>query len=234
MSSQKGREIHGRAAKIREEGKHLEALQLQDEATLAYQKDKDILGLAEILADRSLVLRHLFDETDDKNFLIIAKHEMMASVEMAEQSGSKEALALPYFNLAKIQQDLEELDAAVSSYQKAVDSQTQNPTPEHNRPAVLLDMQIHLATCQYQAGDKLALDRALQALALLEEANEVKYNKDVWLSGGHMRITQILKEDDPEKAAEHLQKAKEIIDANPDLKLRKGQWEKLAASFKQN
>ena len=42
----------------------------------------------------------------------------------------------------------------------------------------------------------------------------------------------VLKENDPQKAKEHLQKAKEIIDANPDLKLRKAQWEKLAENFK--
>lgn len=232
MASEKGREVHSRAAHAREAGKHLEALQLQDEAMLAYQKDGDLIGLAEILADRSLVFRHLSEETDDKNFLIIAKSEMLASVEMAEQSSHKEALALPYFNLGKVQQDLGETEAAVSSYQKAVDHQTQNPAPEHNRPAVLADMQIHLATCQYQAGDKSALQKSFQALTRLGATDEVKYNKDVWLSGGHMRIAQILKKDDPAKAQEHLQKAQEIIEVNPDLKLRKAQWEKLAASFK--
>lgn len=231
MASEKGRQIHGRAAQAREEGKHLEALTLADEAMLAYQTDSDLVGLAEIFADRSLVFRHLFDETNDKNFLVIAKHEMMTSVEMAEQSGQKEALALPYFNLAKVQQDLGEKEAAVSSYQKALTNQTQNPAPEHSRQAVLADMEIHLATCQYQAGDKSALKSALQALADLEVADEVKYNKDVWLSGGHMRIAVAIRADDPEKARQHLQKAKEIIEANSDLKLRAAQWEKLAASF---
>lgn len=52
-----GRRIHGQAAHAREEGKHLDALKLHDEAMLAYQKDGDQLGLAEVLADRSIVLR---------------------------------------------------------------------------------------------------------------------------------------------------------------------------------
>ena len=39
-----------------------------------------------------------------------------------------------------------------------------------------------------------------------------------------MRIAEILREDNTEKA-------KEIIDSNPALKLRLGQWEKLAATF---
>ena len=46
-----------------------------------------------------------------------------------------------------------------------------------------------------------------------------------------MRIADMLKEDNPEKAKEHLQKAKEIIDNNPDLKLRAEQWKKLTESF---
>lgn len=231
MAESEGRRIHGLAAKAREEGRHLDALKLHDEAMLAYQRDEDILGLAEVFADRSLVFRHLFDETSNRNFLIIAKHEMMASVEMAEESGDKSATVFPYFNLAKVHESLGELDRAKEFYQKTVDGMTSNPPEIHNRPAVLADMKVHLATCEYRVGDKSALERAIQALADLKQADEVKYNKDVWTSGGHMRIAEMLKEDDPTKAKEHLQKAKEIIDSNPNLKIRKTQWEKLAQTF---
>lgn len=230
MDSQ-GRKIHTQAAHAREDGRHLESLQLSDEAMLAYQKDGDILGLAEILADRSIVFRHLADDTGDQNFLIIAKHEMMASVEMAEKSGNKSAAVLPYFNLAKVHESLGELDKAKEFYQKTVDGMTNNPPQMHDRPAVLADMKVHLATCEYRVGDKSALERAVQALTDLKAAGEEKYNKDVWLSGGYMRIVEMLKEDDPTKAKEHLQKAKEIIDSNPNLKIRKTQWEKLAQTF---
>lgn len=231
MASIEGRKIHGQAAQARETGKHLEALKLYDEAILAYQKDGDILGLAEVFADRSIIYRHLFDNTNDKNFLIIGKYEMLASVEMAEKSGSKEALALPYFNLAKVQESLDELPEALENYQKAVENMVANPPEEHNRPAVVADMIIHQSTAEYKNGDKGALKRALAALLDLEGADEPKYNKDVWLSGAHMRIAQVLKNDDLAKAEEHLQKAKEIIETNLDLKLRQTQLEKLTADF---
>ncbi|TSC63918.1 MAG: Uncharacterized protein G01um101493_291, partial [Microgenomates group bacterium Gr01-1014_93] len=205
------------------------------------QKDKDYLGLSELLAERSLVLRHLSDETGDKNFLEIALAEMIASVKIARQSSNPEALALPLFNLAKIQEDLEQNHEAVENYREALTNLENNPpTPHGIRPAMVADFKVHLAICEYKqslrsgdlkAGDKLALELAEQALAELESAEEQKYEKDVWVSGGHMRIANILKQDDPEKAKEHLQKAKEIIDDNPDLKLRLKQWEKLAASF---
>lgn len=226
-----GRRIHAQAAHAREEGDSVKSLQLDMEAFAAYQKEGDALGEAEILADGFLTLRHLYEKTDDRNYLIVAKYFAMASVEIAENSGNREALALPWFNLAKALETLGEIKEAVEDYRKALDNITNNPPTSHNRPGVVADFKVHLTTAEYKAGDKSALERALAALSELEQSDEVKYNKDVWLSGGHMRIAEMLKEDDPEKAKEHLQKAKEIIDANSDLKLRKAQWEKLAATF---
>jgi|SRR3989344_1379805 len=227
-----GRRIHGLAAQAREDGNHLKALQLSDEAMLAYQKDGDILGFSELVAERSLVLRHLADETGDKNYLILAKHEMMASVEIARKSGNLEALALPLFNLAKVVEELGELSEAVKDYTEALTNLEANPpTPHGIRPAMIADFKIHLATCEYRNGDKSALELAEQSLVELEATEEEKYNKDVWLSGGHMRIAGVLREDSPSSAKVHLEKAKEIIDANPDLKLRAQQWQKLSASF---
>lgn len=234
MKSDMGRKLHGQAAHAREEGRHLEALKLQDEAMLAYQKDNDFLGLAEVLADRSLVLRHLAEETGDKNWLYIAKAEMEASVQITKNSGDKTAAALPLYNLAKIYDSLEAYPESVKIYQEAVNNMENNPPALHNRPAVLSDMKIHLNCVEYKSGDKSALERMLQNIKELEESNEQeisKYNFDVWLSGAHMSVAEMLKEDGPAKAKEHLQKAKTIIDANPDLKLRKQQWEKLAQTF---
>ncbi len=230
-----GRRIHGLAAQARERGESQEALKLADEALIEYQKEGDLLGLAEIEAEKTLIYRHLYQATDDQNYLILAKYSAKAGVEIAEKSGNKQSLALPYFNLAKAQEELGEYSKAVENYQKSLDNIIQNPPEEHKinqRPAMIADFKVHLFTCKYKAGDKSALEKAEQALKELEEGAEIaKYNKDVWLSGGHMSIAEMLKIDDPEKAKEHLEKAKEIIDANPDLKLRKAQWEKLTQTF---
>jgi len=83
----------------------------------------------------------------------------------------------------------------------------------------------------YKNGEKEALGDILAAISELEATNEPKFNKDVWMSGGYMRLAELLKDEDLAKAQEYLQKAKEIIDANPELVLRKGQWEKLAQNF---
>lgn len=228
---QDGKILHAQAEQARESGDFLKALGLTDQAMIVYQKAGDRLGFAEIQASRFLTLRHLYEQTNDKNYLILAKYAATASVEIAREGGNKEALVVPLFSLAKAQETLGELEEACRTYQEAVDNMINNPPPQHNQPGVLADFKNHLYVCQYKSGDKTVLEKAEQALQDLKEAEEESYNKNVWLSGGHMRIAEMLREDNPEKAHEHLQKAKEIIDSDERLTLRKGQWEKLALIF---
>ncbi len=232
METVSARQIHDQAEKMREDGDFSKALQLTDQAMIAYQKEGNIAGFAEILASRFLIFRHLYEETNDKNYLILAKHITMASVEIAQNSKNPQALAIPLFNLAKVQEVLGELSQACQTYQEALDDFTQNPPKEHNRPAVLADIKIHLYISQAKNGDQSALEKAIDALKELENSDEEKYNKDVWLSGAHMKLAEILSVTNPEAAKEHLQKAKVIIDNNPDLKLRAKQWEKLTEKLR--
>lgn len=229
------RRLHGQAAQARERGESVEALKLAIDALNAYQKEGDKLGFAEVLSDIFLTLRHLFDKTGDRQYLILAKHSAMASADLAEESDDKTALAIPYFNLAKAQETLGDFPQAVDSYKKALANLRNNPPAEHKvdqRPAMVADFKVHLTVCEYKSGDKSALGRAEAALEELIQGQEISdYNKNVWVSGGHMKIAEMVKDDDPDKAKEHLQKAKEIIDSDERLILRKAQWEKLAARF---
>lgn len=229
----KGRELHAKAAKAREEGKFLESLDFNDQALFAYDADNDTLGFAEDIACRSITLRVYANLIDSKRILTLAKYEMIGSVSVATESGDKKALAIPLYNLAQLQEDLGELSEAVTSYKEAVSHMETNPPEMHGRPSILANMKVHMATCEYKSGDTSALNRAIQALHDLEKAGEPnKYNKDVWVSGGYLRLADMLRKADTAKAKEYLQKAKEIIDANPELILRKRQWEKLAAIVK--
>lgn len=231
----KGRALHAQAAQLREEGQHLEALKFHDEAMLAYQKDGDLLGMAEVLADRSIVLRHLFEEGEDKSWLLLAKAEMEASVNIAKSSSDKTALAIPLYNLAKVNEELGDFQRSVEIYKEVLGNMENNPPPTHDRSAILADMKIHLNYAEYKVGDKSSLDRMLDNIKALENSDEKeisRYNYDVWVSGAYMSLAQMLKEDNPEEARGYLQKAKEIIDSNPDLTLRKKQLEKLSQEFK--
>ncbi len=234
MTSKRGRKFHGQASDANERGDFLDALKFTEEAFLAYQEDGDRFGLCDVLAQRSIILRLLQEKTSDKSFLILAKHEAMAGVEIARSFEQKDMIILPLFRLGQVQDDLGEFGEAVKSYKEAIEIFGTNPPETHNRKGVLADMQIRLAVAEYKAGDELALSRVLIGIEDLEKSGEKevsKYNYDVWLSGAHMKIAEMLKATDMDLAKKHLNKAKKIIGGNSDLKLRKGQWEKLNESF---
>lgn len=228
------RQILKQANEAREiESNFLKSLGLTDQALIAFQKENDLLGLAESQASRAIVFKLLYRKTEDLNFLLLAESTATAGVNIAKGSGNKEALVLPLFELAKIKDELGNFSDAIPLYQEAVGNMTNNPPIEHNRPAVLNDMKVHLSTTQYKIGDKSALNRVLEALSNLEKEPDIsKYNQDVWVSGGYMRLAEILKIDDPEKSRQYLHQAKVIIDNNPELKIRLSQWEKLAQTIK--
>lgn len=226
MNSARGRDLHGKAEMAREsEQDFLKSLMLTDEAMVAYAQDGDQLGLAEVQGTRFNAFKHLHQKTGNKNYLILAKHAAMAAVEVAEKSGIAEALALPYRDLAKAHLELEEYQEAVSFFEKALNAKL---TENHNRPGVKAEIKAHLAYAKYKSGDKTGLELMAEAIRELENSDEFKYNKDVWLSGAHMRTAEMLRKDNIDTAREHLKKAREIIDTNPELKLRAEQWEKLA------
>jgi tetratricopeptide (TPR) repeat protein len=228
-----GRKLHGLAADARERGEFARSLDLNDKALMAYDADGDSLGFAEGIGCRAITLRVFAGErSDSRRFLILAKHEMMASVEIARETGNPKALALPLFELGKAHEYLGEHEQAVDAFSEAVQTFDKHKNEFPNGSSVLADMKVHLACAEYENGDKLALARAEEALEALTTAeNESTFAKDVWVSGAHMHIAEILQEDNPEKAQEHLQKAKEIVDENPELVNRKKQWERLADKF---
>lgn len=234
MTSRQSREIHGKAEEARENGRFIDALKYCDKATLQYIKDDDLLGLAEVQSSRQSTFKQLYRQNGNKNYLILEKYAALSAVEIAEGSGIKEALAIPYHNLGKYYEEAGEHQKAVEFFKKAVLNMRNNPPSMHNRPGVIADIEGHQYSSEYLAGDKTALEKAEQALKDLEKSGEDKisrYNFDVWVSGAHLRIVKMLMTDDPETARKHLQKAKEVIDKNPDLKLRADQWKKLKDLF---
>lgn len=227
----KARELLGKASEARESGKYLESLKLADEAMVVAQTEADPATLSEALANRYLAYKLLFQDTNDQKYLILAKHTMFASVEIAENSGDKSSLAIPYFNLAKVLDEIGEVKQSLGYFKKALEALKSNPPESHNRPGVVADFAGYLATEAYKSGDKTALTLIDKAINDLKNSGEEKisdYNLHVWLSGIHMRVAELLKTDDPELSKKHLAQAKEIIDSDPRLEIRLKQWQRLA------
>lgn len=226
--SQEGRRLHGQAAHLREQGESLESLKKDMEALVEYAKDEDPQGLSEIFSEMFLSLRHLAQNLENKNLLLVAAEFGELSARLAGRLGVPEGMAIPLFSKGKAEEELGNIEEAIDSYRNAISSMQSNPPAQNDRPAVLLDMKLHLYSAQYKNGDKEVLEDWLKDLEELEKTEEPQYNKDVWVSGSYMKLAEVLSRDDPQKAKVYLDKAKEVIDSNPDLKIRLQQWEKLS------
>lgn len=227
MNSERGREIQGQAEHAREAGDFVKALELTDKATVIYAEDNDLQGISEVQSSRLLTFKHLFEQTEKDEYLVLGKHAAEAGVELAEKANNPEALSMPYFNLAKAYESLNQLDLAVTYYHKAIEAKEKFPGTYHNRPGVLADMRIHMAIAQFKTGKETALIDAKQGLEDLQSSDEPTYNKDVWLSGAHMKIAEVLVTSNKGEAKTHIDSAQQIIDANPELILRQKQLSKL-------
>lgn len=228
VQSEKGRQIHERALATQEKGNFLEALKLEDEAMIVYGEDGDESGFSEIQAMRTLTYRHLYEQTGFEGYLVKAKHEAMASVELAEMSEDEYSLAIPLAGLGRIMADLAEFSHAAENFQRAVAILEKYPEGQHSRKSVMADYKVHLQVALYHAGDEAALSAAEEALEELEASTDASaYEKGVWLSGGHMKIAEAVNKVDRGKATEHMRMAKKIIDSDEKLKLRLEQWNKL-------
>jgi tetratricopeptide (TPR) repeat protein len=230
LVTSKARKIHAKAEESREFDKDfLASLNYADEAVIEYQKDNDLFGFSEIQSTRTITFKHLYLKTNFKGYLILALHSAQAAVDIAVSSNDPTTKALPYFNLGEVLELSNKYKKAVNYYRKAVECVANNPPKRHNNPAVLLNFKNHLYTCMYLAGDNSSLEKAEKTISdLIKTEESSKFHKDVWLSGGYMRIANMLKKDNPDKAKDCLIKAKKIIDNNSNLKLRLGQWNKLS------
>jgi len=204
----------------REAEQYLESLISSDKAIVALQEEGNAGKIAETYSARSITFIHLHGKTKDPVYLILAKSAASVAVDVAMLSGNKSELAIPLLGLGRIHSKLNEHQEAAKYYQEALDNMSGFP------PAVVADTKIHLATSQYQAGDKTAADRLKQALLELESADHDSYEKNVWVSGGYMKLAKLL------KSGKYLAKAKEIIDSDPRLTIRLKQWTQLSESLK--
>lgn len=229
--AKKGRSLHSLAEKAREEGKFLEALQFTDQASLAYQKDADMLGLAEVQSSRQNIFKHLFRSTGDETFLILEKHSAQSAVDIAQKSGVAQALAIPLFNLGKYYLEVKDYVEAIECFEKAIANLKANPQNPHSRPAVIADIGGHLCFAQHFSGDEVALSKAMKLLAELEGLDEEPYSKAVWITGAHLRIAQMTVKKDPKLARKHLEFARKIINVDDSLVLRAEQLRVLEESL---
>lgn len=207
MSEEKlsAKEHHSQAEELRENDKHLEALKELDQAIILYQEDKDYLGICEALQSRVLTFKHLYFLSTDITFATIAQKEAEASLEVAQQHDLSEKLASCYFRLGEIAMIFENFSKAIDWYQKALDDY-QGSLSEKG------DYRYHLGEAMYRSGQKEEGKKTI--FAGLDEIQSGAHEVDpflvhVWESGLHMKLADLLRDDETDEARKHLETAHE-------------------------
>ncbi len=220
--------FHVQAEQARERGDYEQALVLTDQALIAYQQDGDLTGMAEIQSSRQRVFKHLYRSTKDEAYLVLEEHTAQSALEIAQSSSNPHALAIPLHLMGSFFAQKKEYAQAAEYFKQAVENLTTYTDNPHSRPAVIADFAGHQFWAEYLAGDTSALDRALIALEQLKNTEEDSYNKAVWISGAHLRLAEMLMHENLEEAKKHLAHAREIIEADSRLLLRKEQLDELS------
>ena len=109
------------AEQARERGDFKRSLELLSNAVTKTFDERKYEKLVDITASEALVYRHLFASTGIIDYLILAKHSAMASVEIARKLNDPTALCVSLYNAGKIQEDLQELELALKSYKEAIE-----------------------------------------------------------------------------------------------------------------
>lgn len=204
---------------LREQDQHGEALQALDQALLKAQEEKNYEVLVDVLKARCLTWKHLFLLSGSQAMLILAQKAAEAMLEVTEKYDLKEKFHTSYFRLGEIAMLDNEYTQAAEWYRKALET-FRGPASERG------DYRYHLGEALYKNGEKKkGLEEFKKGIKEIEKgARETdRFLVNVWLSGAHMRLVELLQADDTKRAKQHAQKAQEIIDADERLVIRKRQ-----------
>lgn len=208
---------------LREEDKHLEALQVLDKAIIRCHEEKDYETLIDVLKDRTLTFKHLFLQTDDPSFVILARKSAESMLSIAEVFELEHKYSTSYFRLGEIAMIIDDYKSAIDYYEKSLETYSGKLSEKG-------DFRYHLGEAYYRDGQK---EKGKELI--LEGLREIREGADewdpfyihVWESGAHMRLAELLEKDEPEEASKHLKKAKEIAESDEKLVIRRRQIKEL-------
>lgn len=158
----------------------------------------------------------------------MARKDADTSLEIAQGHDISEKLGSCYFRIGEVNMLFGEFDKAVDNYQKAQENY-QGTNAERG------DYRYHLGEALYRSGNRQeGKEVLLQGLKEIEE-NEKEVDPflfHVWQSGCYMRLAELLKDDEPEKAKEYISKAHQIAESDDKLIIRKRQIAEIVKSIK--
>ena len=225
--------LHQQAEELREAGFFLEALKVLEQVIVGYIDADNLVRAAEAWCSKCLTYRHLYERTTNPGHRILAREAARTAIALAQESGIGPALVQPYLHLGEVQHKLDKQPSlAVQSYAQAKAALAEGAPEGHQREVLQENIQLQEAYARLDMGDTSGPQLVHAAIARLENLSVLPdYVRAVWISGAYMKLAEALRSSQPEQAREALEKAKEIIDSRDDMKLRRGQWERIAAQF---
>ncbi len=208
--------IHSQAEQLREEEEFEQALEAYQQAVDQYLKNEDFVQAASALQGSALTYKHLYQVTEQDNFLDLAQEMTEASLELAKLDDDEVVVANGHQLLAEIAKENGQLQQAVEHYQLVLATYQKQ---DGLRGRYLY----HLGAIEYKLGQQqTGLEKIKKGLNLIKKqpGDYDSYTLAVWQSGALLALAKALQEDQPEQAKQYLQQAKAIIDEH-GLQIRK-------------
>lgn len=227
LQATSAKELEQKANIVREEGKSLQAIDLYNQAIVLYQEDQNYSGVLEALTGRLLSWKHLFYKTEDKIYAIFVKKNAEMMLEIAKEHRLLDRLFLIHYLNGQAATLFKDPKTAEQEFQKAVEL-----FPFNN--AEKGDWTTHLGNAMYENGKKEEGKKLiLQGVQQIQEhASEIdSFRLHVWISGAYLRLAKLLKSDDIKECQLYFKKAKEIIDGDDRLVIRKQQLDAFAKTL---
>jgi tetratricopeptide (TPR) repeat protein len=222
------RDLYDRAGEVRElEDNQLEAIRLLEEAKTLFVQEQDFGGQSDTYRALFLNHKHLYLKTGDPSFRQSALDNIQNSLRIAEEHQLGHLVSRGHFGLGEAEMLFDHYDAAAFEYRRALETYAGTNVERG-------DYRYHLGDAQYRAGDKeKGKANMLHGLREIQDhRSEVDFFQgNVWESGAHLKLAELLREDSPAEAEEHLKKAKAVIDSDSRLVIRARQWADLADQF---
>jgi TolA-binding protein len=218
-------ESHHAAERLREGGHFLAALKLYEEVIIGYEKEKNYQRIADAVQGKFLTYKHLFWDSKDRIYAHLARACAKACMDIAKEYDLP--MAFYYFSLGESHMLFNEYKEAKDAYRLSLDAYGDGPH--------IGNIRYHLGEARYRVGEtEEGLQDILQGKREIEDkAGELgSFMKHVWPSGVHLRLADLLRDNNPQESRSQLAQARQIIEKDSRLTLRKRQLETLSRALK--
>jgi tetratricopeptide (TPR) repeat protein len=194
-----------------------------NKALFLAQKQKNHERAIQVFVDRSNAFRHLFEQSGDMTFAILARKDAETVLELVKAWGVSERLHTAYYMLGQAALLFKDYGIAENYFYKSLKYFKGNPAEKAS-------WRYHWATALYMTGEKkkalLAFSQAINDIKKHAKSTD-KFLFNVYLSGAYIHFAYALMEDNKPEAKKYFALAVEIIKQDKRLVLRKKQLQKL-------